>query len=198
MTRAKGGLGLGLAIVKHLVELHGGTIEAQSEGLGKGASFRAVLPGAVAPRDSAADAGPTFSVPRPSFDRPRELEGLRVLVLDDEADARDLLTTLLESCKMRVTTASNAADAFEAVRRQDVDVVLSDIAMPDRGRPLVHQAAYARCRATRAAASPPSRSPPTRGSRIERARCARASTATSAKPVEASELLAVLTSLVSR
>ena len=197
MTRSKGGLGLGLAIVKHLTELHGGTIEVHSEGLGKGASFRAVLPGAAPQRDSAADPGPTFSVPRPSFERPRELEGLRVLVLDDEADARDLLKTLLESCKMRVTTASYAADAFEVVRQQDVDVVLSDIAMPiedglsfikrvralprdEGGRvPAVALTAYARLE--------------------DRTRALRAGfNSHVAKPVEASELLAVISSLVSR
>ena len=196
-TRAKGGLGLGLAIVKHLTELHGGTIEVQSEGVGKGASFRAVLPGAAPQRDLEADAGPTFSVPRPSFERPRELEGLRVLVLDDEADARDLLKTLLESCKMQVTTVSYAADAFEVVRRQDVDVVLSDIAMPiedglsfikrvralpreEGGRvPAVALTAYARLE--------------------DRTRALRAGfNSHVAKPVEASELLAVITSLVTR
>jgi signal transduction histidine kinase/CheY-like chemotaxis protein len=196
-TRSKGGLGLGLAIVKHLTELHGGTIEVQSEGAGKGASFRAVLPGAAAQRDLTADAGPTFSVPRPSFERPRELEGLRVLVLDDEADARDLLKALLESCKMHVTTVSYAADAFEVVRRQDVDVVLSDIAMPiedglsfikrvralprdEGGRvPAVALTAYARLE--------------------DRTRALRAGfNSHVAKPVEASELLAVISSLVTR
>jgi signal transduction histidine kinase/CheY-like chemotaxis protein len=196
-TRAKGGLGLGLAIVKHLTELHGGTIEVDSAGLGKGASFRAVLPGAAPQPDLTADAGPTFSVPRPSFDRPRELEGVRVLVLDDEADARDLLKTLLESCKMHVTTVSYAADAFEVVRRQAVDVVLSDIAMPiedglsfikrvralsreEGGRiPAVALTAYARLE--------------------DRTRALRAGfNSHVAKPVEASELLAVLTSLVTR
>jgi CheY-like chemotaxis protein len=156
-----------------------------------------VLPGAGPQRDSDLDAGPTFSVPRPSYDRPRELEGLRVLVLDDEADARELLRTLLESCKMRVTTVSYAADAFEVVRKQDVDVVLSDIAMPiedglsfikrvralsrdEGGRiPAVALTAYARLE--------------------DRTRALRAGfNSHVAKPVEASELLAVISSLVSR
>ncbi len=197
MTRAKGGLGLGLAIVKHLIELHGGTIEVHSEGLGKGASFRAVLPGAGPQRDSGVDPGPTFSSSRPMFDRPRELEGLRVLVLDDEADARDLIKTLLESCKMHVTVASYAADAFEVVRSGSVDVVLSDIAMPvedglsfikrvralprdEGGRlPAVALTAYARLE--------------------DRTRALRAGfNSHVAKPVEASELLAVIASLVRR
>jgi signal transduction histidine kinase/DNA-binding response OmpR family regulator len=197
MTRAKGGLGLGLAIVKHLIELHGGTIEVHSDGLGKGASFRAVLPGAGPQRDSGVDAGPTFSSPRPMFDRPRELEGLRVLVLDDEADARELIKTLLESCKMHVTVVSYAADAFDAVRRGEIDVVLSDIAMPiedglsfikrvralpreEGGRlPAVALTAYARLE--------------------DRTRALRAGfNSHVAKPVEASELLAVISSLVRR
>jgi len=197
MTRAKGGLGLGLAIVKHLIELHGGTIEVHSEGLGKGTSFRAVLPGAGPKRDSSTDAGPTFSVPKPTFDRPRELEGLRVLVLDDEPDARDLIKTLLESCKIHVTTASHAADAFDVVRGREIDVVLSDIAMPvedglsfikrvralsreDGGRvPAVALTAYARLE--------------------DRTRALRAGfNSHVAKPVEASELLAVISSLVRR
>jgi signal transduction histidine kinase/DNA-binding response OmpR family regulator len=199
-TRAKGGLGLGLAIVKHLTELHGGTIDVHSEGLGKGASFRVVLPGTGASRDSAALHGSTVSSPgrmQPQFERPREIEGLRVLVLDDEEDARDLLRTLLESCKVNVTTASNAADAFAVVKSRQVDIVLSDIAMPmedglsfirrvrelsreDGGRvPAVALTAYARLE--------------------DRTRALRAGfNSHVAKPVEASELLAVLTSLANR
>ncbi len=199
-TRAKGGLGLGLAIVKHLTELHGGTIDVRSEGLGKGASFRVVLPGSGASGDSAALHGSTVASPdraHVTLERPREIEGLRVLVVDDEPDARDLLRTLLESCKVFVTTASNAAEAFDVVRSMKVDVVLSDIAMPaedglsfirrvralsreEGGRvPAVALTAYARLE--------------------DRTRALRAGfTSHVAKPVEASELLAVLSSLATR
>jgi signal transduction histidine kinase/DNA-binding response OmpR family regulator len=195
MTRAQGGLGLGLAIVKHLVELHGGRIEAQSDGIGKGAIFRVTLP--TRGGDAAAQGSPTFASSPPRFERPREVEGLRVLVVDDDEDARELLRSLLESCKISVTTASNAADAFIAVRARTVDVVLSDIAMPvedglsfirrvrelDReegGRVLaIALSAYARLE--------------------DRTRALRAGfNGHVAKPVVPSELLAVLSSLATR
>jgi CheY-like chemotaxis protein len=134
---------------------------------------------------------------RPSFDRPREIEGLRVLVVDDEPDARDLLKTLLESCNVKVTTASNAADAFDVVKSREVDIVLSDIAMPaedglsfirrvrelsreEGGRvPAVALTAYARLE--------------------DRTKALRAGfNSHVAKPVEAAELLAVLSSLATR
>lgn len=195
-TRSKGGLGLGLAIVKHLVELHGGTISATSEGLGRGSSFHVLLPGtSTDAADVAVRTSGTFSSARPSFERPREVEGLRVLVLDDEDDARELIRTLLESCKIDVTAVSNAADAFDVVKSKKVDVVLSDIAMPledglsfirrvralpreEGGRvPAVALTAYARLE--------------------DRTRALRAGfNSHVAKPVEATELLAVIASLV--
>lgn len=197
MTRAKGGLGLGLAIVKHLVELHGGTIEARSEGLGKGATFVVLLP--TSGTDQAARSGRDAALvsTRPTFERPREVEGIRVLVLDDEEDARELIRSVLESCKIVVTTASNAMDAFEVVQSNAVDVVLSDIAMPiedglsfirrvraltrDRGGriPAIALTAYARLE--------------------DRTVALRAGfNSHVAKPVEPSELLAVISSLTSR
>jgi signal transduction histidine kinase len=127
-TRQKGGLGLGLAIARHIVELHGGTIEARSEGEGKGASFIVSLPvesyiragsGAVAPHSD-----------RQQIERPHDVEGMRVLVIDDEPDARELIKALLESCHVDVTTAASAAEGFELLQSGRPDVVLSDIAMP--------------------------------------------------------------------
>lgn len=197
VTRSKGGLGLGLAIVKHLVELHGGTIDVRSEGLGKGARFEVVLPGSGARADESVRASSTFVSLRPSFDRPREVEGLRVLVLDDEPDARDLLRTLLESCKVHVTTASNAREAFEVVKGKEVDVVLSDIAMPEEdGLSFIRRVrALSRAEGGRVPAVAL-----TAYARLEdRTRALRAGfNSHVAKPVEASELLAVLTSLASR
>ncbi len=129
-TRAKGGLGLGLAIVRHLIELHGGQIEARSEGLGRGATFVVSLPLQAPVRTH------TGTTVAPSFDpsrdllRPREVEGMRVLVIDDEPDARELLKTVLESCRVDVTTAASAAEGFEQLQSLRPDVVLSDIGMP--------------------------------------------------------------------
>lgn len=191
-TRAKGGLGLGLAIVRHLVELHGGTIEALSEGLGKGASFVVQLP-MKAKEAASAERSNAVSL-RPQFDRPRELEGLRVLVVDDEPDARDLVRTLLEACRLQVTTAGSAAEAFSIATSAKLDIIVSDIAMPDEdgisfikrvralpreegGRiPAVALTAYARLE--------------------DRTRALRAGfNSHIAKPVDPSELLAVLLSL---
>jgi PAS domain S-box-containing protein len=131
-TREHGGLGLGLAIVKHLVELHGGTVKAESEGLDKGATFVVRLPVApVRPAPSPADPPPA-AVSGPAdldLDCAPELAGLRVLVLDDESDARDLIRTVLESCQAVVTTAATAADAFELFQAAPPDLLVSDIGM---------------------------------------------------------------------
>lgn len=127
-ARVRGGLGLGLAIVRHLVELHGGTITAESEGLGKGATFTAVLPTVPFRRD---DRSERIVRSRSVRCCPRELAGLRVLVVDDEPDARDLLRNLLEGWRVNVATASNAAEAMSVVTSSELDVLLSDIAMPE-------------------------------------------------------------------
>jgi len=196
IMRSKGGLGLGLAIVKHLVELHGGTIAVTSEGVGKGASFAAVLPRYTEARAQAEGASTTLSA-RTTFERPLEVEGLRVLVVDDETDARELLAALLESCSVQVTAVSNAADAFEVVRAGALDAMISDIAMPvedglslirrirqlsreEGGRlPAVALTAYARLE--------------------DRTRALRAGFDSHvAKPVDPSELLAVLASITAR
>ena len=125
-TRTSGGLGLGLAIVRKLVSLHGGTIQASSEGLGRGAVFRVRFPITTAdPENLRAEPSRQSSMmPRP------ELEGLRVLVVDDEPDARDLMRTLLELYGIHVTTSGSAADAYEVIQTSKQDVLLSDVAMP--------------------------------------------------------------------
>ncbi len=195
-TRMKGGLGLGLAIVKHIVELHGGTIEASSEGVERGSRFQVVLPVNAETSD-----GPRPSLrvnaDSPAIERPRELEGLRVLIVDDEPDARELLRTLLESCKVVVTTAGSAAEAFEAVRTTKLDVILSDIAMPEEdGLSLIKRVrALPREEGGRVAAVAL-----TAYARLEdRTRALRAGfNSHVAKPVEANELLAVLSSFANR
>jgi signal transduction histidine kinase len=127
-TREHGGLGLGLTIVRHLVELHGGTVSARSEGVGKGATFEIQLPSELSVEDRKASRG---LEPRGSEAAcgPDLLAGVTVLVVDDDEDARELLRVTLESCGGRVTTASSAAEAMHAFERMTPDVMVSDIGM---------------------------------------------------------------------
>lgn len=126
-NRAYGGLGLGLAIVRHLVELHGGSVSVQSEGEGQGAIFSVRLPVTAAMR------APTERAPAATTtDGPvdRSLSGLRLLIVDDEADAREVMRFMLERGGARVRTADSAAQALDAVREERPDLLISDIGMP--------------------------------------------------------------------
>ena len=125
ITRARGGLGLGLAITKQLVELHGGHIDVASEGEGRGATFTLTLPLRARPDDEPRTA-PTPRTSTPS------LRGLRVLVLDDERDARELVQAILVDRGCEVTLAPSVDEALGRLDAQRFDVVLADISMPHR------------------------------------------------------------------
>ena len=134
-TRRHGGLGLGLSIVRQLIELHGGTITASSEGSGKGSTFRVVMPLPTAAMLAVAADGthqrrspalPAETAVAPNAD----LQGVKVLVVDDEADARSLIARLLHDCDATVTTAASAKEALDALARDRPDVLISDIGMP--------------------------------------------------------------------
>jgi PAS domain S-box-containing protein len=130
-TRLRGGLGLGLAITQELVELHGGSVTAASAGTGQGATFTVRLP--IAAVVSAAPAATSAGRQFPSenkFERPAHLRGLRVLVVDDEDDARLLVRAVLEDCGCEVTTAATVAEGLDRIREDRPDVLLSDIGMP--------------------------------------------------------------------
>ena len=126
--RRYGGLGLGLAIVRHLVELHGGTVTAESPGEGEGATFRVSLPVNPIRVDEGAERAPAKGArPRAATDR---LDGIRVLVVDDEVDARELFGSILNSAGASVVTAESAAAALRILADEPVDVLITDIEMP--------------------------------------------------------------------
>jgi PAS domain S-box-containing protein len=128
-TRKHGGLGLGLAIVKQLTELHGGTVRAESDGEGQGATFVVRLP--LAPAGAQDRRAPAADAPR--FDGGAfRLERLRVLVVDDEPDARELVAQLLVDCGAQPLLADSAAQAWALVSAERPDVIVSDIGMPGR------------------------------------------------------------------
>lgn len=128
-TRQHGGLGLGLAIAKQLVELHGGTVTAASRGLGAGATFVVTLP--LAPETGRTSLGkPALREADDAASRPSGLDGIRVLVVDDEVDARELVTMLLREAGAETVEASSVSSALAAVDRSPPDVLVSDIGMP--------------------------------------------------------------------
>ena len=140
-TRAYNGLGLGLAIVRHLTELHGGTVSADSPGLGQGAMFTVELP--LMPRCELPDRTESHLLSLeslPELNPTSSLEGVRVLVVDDEADARSLLTLVLEECGAQVHAAASVRQALMAIPQFYPQVLISDIAMPEEdGYTLIRQ-----------------------------------------------------------
>ena len=126
-NRSQGGLGLGLAISLHLVELHRGSLDAYSEGEGRGSSFVMTLP--LAPVVKGPILGSTDRG-GPGLEDRKELEGLRVLVVDDEQDARDRVSNLLSVHGAIPIAVQNVADALDTLALYRPDVVISDIGLP--------------------------------------------------------------------
>ena len=141
-TRQHGGLGLGLAIVRHLVELHGGSVTVDSAGPGRGTTFRVLIPLTIAPREIA----PAPVLPPPDEARAatalHRLDDLRVLVVDNEPQARELFSAIVENAGAEVRVAGSARDALAIFPSWAPDVVLSDIEMPNEdGYVLMEQVA---------------------------------------------------------
>ena len=197
-TRQHSGLGLGLAIVKQVVELHGGTVRAKSPGLGQGATFIVSLPLTVVHPDAAPlppRRHPTADPVPVTIETDMPIAGIRVLIVDDEPDARTLLRRLFEDRDAVVSTASSAAEAFAMLQADRPDVLISDVGMPDED-------GYALIRRVRAL-------PPERGGRtpaIALTAYARAEDRVRAvvagfqhhlaKPIEPVELIVLVASLV--
>jgi PAS domain S-box-containing protein len=135
-TRAEGGLGLGLAIVKHIVELHGGTVSAQSRGVGHGATFTMAFPVRAAQAPPASAPGRSLKASSGVYlssgglETAQELSGVRVLVCDDDEDARELLAAVLSAEGAAVFTAPSRGEALDAFREWSPHVLLSDVGMP--------------------------------------------------------------------
>ncbi|EYF03913.1 hybrid sensor histidine kinase/response regulator [Chondromyces apiculatus] len=191
-TRPHSGLGLGLAIARHLIELHGGVVRAESSGEGKGAVFTVDMPIAVG-----ASALRKLDNAAALLDSEPTLQGLHILVVDDEPDARELVGAVLERKGATVTTAATVTDALSMIERIKPDVILSDLGMPGED-------GYSLIRRLRARS-------PERGGRIPAAALtayASAQDRTRAllagfqshvpKPIEASELAAVIANLAGR
>ncbi len=185
-TRKHSGLGLGLAIVRHLVEIHGGTVKAESAGLGCGATFTVELPLTPAPAaEAAAGEAPTSGEVM--------LEGVRILVVDDEPDARDVLQALLVRSGANVQTAATANEALERLGAWQADVLVSDITMPgDDGYALIRSVRSRGVRLPAVALTAQARAE-------DRARALLEGYQLHVpKPVEAEELIAVVASLAGR
>ena len=128
-TRKHGGLGLGLAIVRHLVEMHGGSVTVSSEGTGKGSTFTISMPLSTI-RSIESNNNATANKAEGNGLKLPSLSGLKVLLVDDEADALEMLETLLSMCGAQVKTTTRASDALCEVKDWSPDVLVSDIGMP--------------------------------------------------------------------
>jgi PAS domain S-box-containing protein len=132
ITRKKGGLGIGLSLVRHLVEQHGGTVQAESDGVDQGATFTVRLPivARVIQSEPEKETIVQRQEKRESLDEVPVLSGLKVLVIDDEADTTELLKVVLEEFDTQVTTANSAAEGLAAFERINPDIIVCDLGMP--------------------------------------------------------------------
>jgi CheY-like chemotaxis protein len=128
-TREHGGIGLGLAIVRHLVELHGGTIQASSGGKDQGSTFRVRLPVMIVQTETVSERRAHGEATRPLQAALPRLDGLRVLAVDDDADARALIAETLEPAGAKVTTADSVVQALQLLPSIRPDVLIADIGM---------------------------------------------------------------------
>jgi PAS domain S-box-containing protein len=140
-TRQHGGLGLGLAIVKSLTESHGGSVKVSSAGRGLGTTFTVTLPLLAAPSlDSVVERRRVERAAPVMEGACASLDGVRVLIVDDDAEARRLLSRFLEECNAHVATVSSASEALEAITSASYDVLVSDVGMPgEDGHALVRK-----------------------------------------------------------
>jgi CheY-like chemotaxis protein len=197
-SRVHGGLGLGLSIVRNLIELHGGTVRAHSAGRGQGAMFVVSLPVRAIRRVEPPDAQ-VVKLPRQAFDcESLNLTGVRILVLDDERDARELVKRILEECDSVVAAAGSAEEALSILERESFDVIVSDIGMPGSdGYEFVRRLRAMEANSGRAKTPTVALTAYARADDRRRALLA-GFQAHIAKPVEGGELLAVIASLAGR
>jgi len=195
--RRYGGLGLGLAIVRHIVELHGGDVDAESAGEGRGALFTVDLPLTATQADAVPPEPARRRHDREAVGRPVALDGLRVLIVDDEADARELMRMVLRSSGADVMAAACAEEAFEQVERWHPDILVSDIGLPgDDGYMLIQKLREQQAQHGRAI---PALAVTAYARAEDRARALAAGFQMHvAKPLEPADLVAAIASLISK
>ena len=204
-TRTHGGLGLGLAIVKNLVEMHGGSVMAMSEGVGRGATFIVLLPQTTAshrPRaahdDNAAVAHSIHSTDNGNRTLRRDaLTGLRILAVEDDADSRELLKLLLEQSGAQIALAASAGEAWQKLCETEFDLLISDLGMPfEDGYDLIKKIRLPNCALNQHISAVAL----TGFARAEDERRARQAgfDAHIAKPIEPANLISVITNVLSQ
>ncbi len=197
-TRTHGGLGLGLSIARNLVELHGGSIRAESRGEGQGSTFVVSLPVKVMNFQASSAAGISPNRHLPQDCKSLHLDGVRVLVVDDEADARDLIERFLTECDCVVTKSGSVREALEQLKGTTFDVIVSDLGMPgEDGYVLIRKLRELEAAASHGKLPAIALTAYARGEDRRRVMLA-GFQAHISKPVESGELLALIASLAGR